>query len=126
MRVLALLAAAVVTQAAAGNDAFEAGLAAAQKNEASESGRAYEKPFLDSIGEPLGRVMRECFPMTQDDVGTKFTLVLAIQADGTIGAQHARPNTVAVACVAQRIKDTRVATPPRPDWWVFLDLSITP
>lgn len=107
-------------------DPFEVGLEQARVNEASAEWRDYSGPFLEQLGPVLQRAMRKCFPESVDAAGIQFTIVFSVRGNGTLEQLMVRPESTNTACVLRRMELAQVPAPPRPDWWAFLDLKVTP
>src|SRR5262245_20997916 len=115
-----------IASAASAGDSFDSGLKNARENEATDEWRVYSGPFFEKLGPILRNAMQQCFPPSKDQGGDTFTILFAIQADGTLTQLMARPETTSTACVLKGIEKARVPAPPRPGWWEFLEMKVTP
>ena len=118
----ALLVRAVTSTA----DSFESALEKARANEASPVWHAYAGSFFEQLGPALQRGMQRCFPASVNAAGTTFTIVFSVRADGTLTRMMVRPESPGATCVVKEIRAARVPAPPRPDWWAFIDMRVTP
>jgi hypothetical protein len=107
-------------------DEFDSALKEARANEVTAAGRAYEGPLYETLGPALQRAMQQCFPASEPAAGTKFTIVVAILETGDLARSMVQPESAATACVVHTIDTVRVASPPRPNWWVVIGIKIMP
>lgn len=107
-------------------DSFDSGLEKARANEASADWPVYSDPFFKQLGPVLQRAMRECFPESVNAAGTRFTIVFAVRGNGTLSELMVRPESPSAECVLEKLELAQVPAPPRPDWWAFLNLTVTP
>jgi hypothetical protein len=70
--------------------------------------------------------MQRCFPANAPAAEPRFTLVFRVRADGGIEDLMRRPENDDSACVVDGIKSVRLPNPPRPDWWILLEMKVTP
>jgi hypothetical protein len=115
----------LVGRLAVSDESFEARLKVARANETSPAGRAYFTPLFDRLGPSLRDAMHKCFA-SSDAVGTRFTMIFAVRADGTLSRLAARPESPETSCVLRGIEAVQVAVPPRDDWWWPIDMKINP
>jgi hypothetical protein len=107
-------------------ESFDSGLMKARANDASVEGKAYAGPLGERLGPDLQSAMQRCFPSAQSALVTDFAIVFAVRGDGTPAQRMARPETPATKCVLDGIAGVRLPTPPRPDWWVVIEMKTTP
>ena len=107
-------------------DTFEGGLAKARANDATAEGQAYAAPLGEKIGPDLQSSMQRCFPDAASTPPNGFAIVFSVRGDGTPAQLMARPETPATKCVADGIATVQLPTPPRPDWWVVIEMKNTP
>jgi hypothetical protein len=110
---------------AAADDRFDVAAAKARALEASEQGQAYAKPLFENLEPALQRSMKECFPKA-DATDAAFSLVFAVHESGKLSEFMVRPESPGAACLIKGIERVKVAAPPRKDWWVVLDVKVTP
>jgi hypothetical protein len=115
-----------ISDLASAADLFDSGLKEARANEASAEGRVYAGAYTQQLGPVLQRAMQECFPASVPAAGTNFTVVFAVRENGTPAQLMVRPESTSAACVLRGIETAQLPAPPRPDWWVFLNMAITP
>ena len=116
----------LITDPASAADSFDSGLEEARANEASAEGRVYAGAYTQQLGPVLQRAMRECFPASVPAAGTSFTVVFSVRENGRPARLMVRPESTSAACVLEEIETAQLPAPPRPDWWVFLNMEITP
>ena len=116
----------LIADLASAADLFDSGLKEARANEASAEGRAYVDAYTQQLGPVLQRAMQECFPASVPAAGTHFTVVFGVRENGTPAQLMMRPESTSAACVLKEIETAQLPAPPRPDWWVFLNMEITP
>jgi hypothetical protein len=114
-----------ITDLASAADSFDSALKEARTNEASAEGRAYVGAYTQQLGPVLQHAMQECFPASVPAAGTHFTIVFAVREDGRLAQLMVRPESKSAACVLEEIETAQLPAPPRPDWWVFLNMEIT-
>ena len=115
-----------MTDPASAADLFDSGLEKARANEASAAGRVYADAYTQQLGPVLQRAMRKCFPASVPAIGTTLTVVFAVRENGTPAQLMVRPESPSAACVLEEIETAQLPAPPHPDWWVFLNMEITP
>ena len=122
------IAALLFGRVAAAADPFDARLAEARANEASADGQAYAPLFFEQFGPALQQSMQRCFPVPKgaNPAAAHFTIVFAVHGDGAIGRALARPRSAGTDCVLASIAGVHVAAPPRPGWWMFVDMDVAP
>src|SRR5262245_6948264 len=107
-------------------DPFDTRLEEARANEATPEWKAYSGPFLERLGPVLQRATQRCFSEKRGQTIDGLTILFAIQGDGRLADLMVRPDIAETACVINGIRDVRVPTPPRPNWWEFLKITVTP
>jgi hypothetical protein len=104
---------------------FDSAVSQARLNEASAEGQEYQSPLYQVFGPVLQQTMQRCFPADSSTTEPQFTLVFRVRRDGGIGDLMGRPESNALACVVDGIASVRLPTPPRPDWWILLEMKVT-
>jgi hypothetical protein len=116
----------LAVSSACATDDFESALEKAHSNEVTDAGRAYERPLFEKLGPALQRAMQHCFSPSNPAAGTQFSVVMAVQENGAITRPMVQPESLSTLCVVHQIESVRVASPPSPNWWIVIDMTITP
>ena len=103
---------------------FDSGLKEARANQATSEWQAYRGSFLEKFSPVLQQTMQGCFPESQRESVDRFTILFAVQGDGSLANLMARPEVAETACVIRGIRGVRVPAPPRPDWWEFIHMIV--
>ena len=124
--IMAMLILAAVAQGA-GEDAgrFDSGLAAAKKSLETPEGAAYDQAFGSAMQSQLGIQMAKCFTRTPDPDLTRFDMLVRLDATGKAGEVLMRPETNVALCFKPRIGEAVFPAPPRPDYWVHVEMEVT-
>ena len=125
-KVYRLMVCAFLATASSTVDEFDARLAEAKANEATPEWTDYQGPFFEKLVPVLRQTMVSCFPADQEPAIGTFTLLFAIQTDGRLSRFLVRPDNAKTRCVISGLRDIEVPVPPRPDWWEFLEMRVTP
>jgi hypothetical protein len=103
-------------------ESFDSAFKKAKDNEATKEGAAYVKSFFERFGPVLRNAMAECFPKGVTPPKDGFNLVLAVTGDGKLSQQMVRPEGGGAQCLLKQVADARVALPPKPDWWMVVEM----
>ena len=123
---VAVLAATVHAGAAAGGeDRFDSILATAKKNRETPAGAAYDAAFGRSMQTQLGMQMAKCFTRTPNPDLSKFDMLVQVDASGKAGEVLLRPETNVALCFRPRIGEATFPPPPRPAYWVHVEMEVT-
>lgn len=118
-----LLAAVLVVGLASCGDPIEAGLERAHANDASAEGQAYSEPMRQLVADALQGALRSCITSPEMAPTSNFTIVFAVGEDGTPSQLMVRPESPTMTCVLDGIATAKFPTPPRPDWWVAIEMK---
>jgi hypothetical protein len=108
---------------AACSDAYEAGLAKARVNDASPEGQAYAGPLGQTLGPSMQQVMKGCLANFEQAPQPDFSIILMVRADGTAANLMAKPESPTTRCIVEGLESLALPTPPRPDWWVVIEMK---
>jgi hypothetical protein len=122
VRGVGISAALALGLAACGNP-YEEGLAKARANDASAEGQAYAGPLGETLGPGMQEAMKGCVADLASAPKTDFSIVLSVGADGTPSNLMARPDSPATKCVIDGVAKLKLPPPPRPDWWVVIEMK---
>ncbi len=88
----------------------------------TEEGKTYEKKF----GEAFARALDASHPCTDNaKLPSTLNLVFAISADGMVQRIVSKPQQQMSACTAKRLNRMQAPPPPRPNWLVAVNFTIT-
>jgi len=115
------------TARAAGDEAgrFDSTLAIAEKNVGTPAGAAYDAAFGRAMQAQLGMAMAKCFTRTPKPDTSKFDMLIQVDARGKAGEVLLRPETNVALCFRPRIGEAAFPEPPRPAYWVHVEMDVT-
>ena len=123
---VAVLAATVHAGAAGGGaDRFDSILAIAEKNVGTPAGAAYDQAFGQAMQAQLGMQMAKCFTRTPNPDLAKFDMLVQVDASGKASEVLLRPETNVALCFRPRIGEAAFPEPPRPAYWVHVEMDVT-
>lgn len=117
------IGAALALGLAACGSPYDEGLAKARANDASAEGQAYAGPLGETLGPGLQQAMKGCIADLASAQHKDFSIVFSVTGDGTPANVMARPESPATKCVADGLSALKLPTPPRPDWWVVVEMK---
>jgi hypothetical protein len=88
----------------------------------TEEGKAYEKKFAGAFA----RALDASHPCTDNTkLPSTLNLVFAIGADGIVQRIVSKPQQQMSACTAKRLNRMQAPPPPKPNWLVAVNFTIT-
>ena len=103
---------------------FEIGLAAAKANAAPPEGRKFDEEIGAHFKTHHSSTMETCTRGVVKDDLKNFTLVARLAGDGAVQEVHVEPGTKVSLCFSGAVAKDRFPKPPRPDYWVYLEMTI--
>jgi len=88
----------------------------------TSEGKAYEKRFSEAFGKPMQAALQDCTKDTKPPYLVNIVFVIA--ADGTTQRIVAAPDQPVSACVATKLKNLKLPSPPKPNWMVAVNITI--
>ena len=102
---------------------FEDFRALAHQMGETEEGKAYEKQFGKTFAKPMQVALQDCSRDTKPPY--TVNVVFVIGSDGTTQRILAAPNQPVSACVTKKLNGLKLPRPPKPDWLVLVNITIT-
>lgn len=85
-------------------------------------GKVYEKRFSEAFGKPMEAALQDCTKDTKPPYLVNVVFVIA--ADGTTQRIVAAPDQPVSSCVANKLKNLKLPSPPKPSWMVAVNIAI--
>ena len=105
---------------------FETAMAASKSNLESPEGQRYDEQFGRWFGEHHGDTMVRCTKGAKPDDLRKFDLLVRVSGEGKAEEVLVSPQTSVARCVAEEIRKGASVQPPRPSYWVRVEMTISP
>lgn len=100
---------------------YDDALRAVRQNIKSPGGVRYRHRFAEAITEALVHAERHCRPVRLPDKRGSM-LLYRIGENGKANESIVYPLTEYATCMHERIRDFEVEPPPKPDWWVGIEI----
>lgn len=112
MRSIFTIGLALVLVNAWATESFEQRVESAKAIERTEQGVAYERVFLEAIGEYMQKAMVECAPKSAKFKMQGFVLVADVLSKGSLNNLDVRPDNEVTKCFAEKMSKAPVPAPP--------------
>ena len=104
---------------------FEIALAAAKANTTTPEGMKFDREVGKHFETHHSSTMETCTrDAVQDDL-KEFTLVAKLSGEGAVEEILVKPGTKVSFCLSGAVAKDRFPKPPKPDYWVFLNMTIS-
>ena len=110
--------------AASPAEAFSRAWDLAAANIATPAGKAYDASLGKFAAAHHTPLMDACFAATGKPDRTKFRLALKVAADGSIESAFANPETNISLCFRDKLKQTKLPSPPAAGYWVQVEMTL--
>ena len=100
----------------------EVARAEAERNVKSPAGRRYEGVVIGQVDGWLRPAIRRCLGKLPKEELVSFDGLVRVAEDGRAAEVVFGPETALARCVAPDFRDTAYPRPPRPDWWIKIEV----
>jgi hypothetical protein len=100
---------------------YAEGAVMAEKNSETSVGKAYDAELGEFFGVFVSPVVAKCIDSIPRHAGGRFSLVIQIMDNGSVGHVAANMGTPLSACLSEKLKEMILPKPPRPDYWVKMN-----
>lgn len=100
----------------------EVARAEAERNVKSPAGRRYEGVVIGQVDGWLRPAIRRCLEKLPKEELVSFDGLVRVAEDGRAAEVVFGPETALARCVAPDFRDTAYPRPPRPDWWIKIEV----
>ena len=97
--------------------------AAVKGNTASPQGIAFDGKIGKEFGDKYSQTMFRCVKAAGDDL-ENFTFYFRLAKDGTVVEVLEDRNTKVSECVRKELVKAKFSSPPRPDYWLDLQMTL--
>jgi hypothetical protein len=95
----------------------------AEQNVKSPAGRRYEGVVIGGVDEWLRPAIKRCLKDVPSEDRISFDALVEVGADGKPEELVFGPETAVAKCVAPLFRDATYPRPPKPDWWVRVEIQ---
>jgi len=107
---------------ASGTTPVEVARAEAEQNVKSPAGRRYEGVVIGQVDEWLRPAIRRCLEKLPKEELVSFDGLVRVAEDGKAAEVVFGPETALARCVAPDFRDAGYPRPPKPDWWIKIEV----
>ena len=100
----------------------EVARAEAEQNVKSPAGRRYEGVVIGNVDEWLRPAIRRCVRDLPKEELVSFDGLVRVAEEGKAAEVVFGPETALARCVAPDFRDASYPRPPRPDWWIKIEV----
>jgi hypothetical protein len=102
----------------------EVARAEAEANAKTPAGRSYEGVVIGRVDEWLRPAVKRCLKDAPNEERISFDALVEVDVDGKAEEVVFGPETAVARCVAPDFRDAAYPRPPRPDWWVKVEVVL--
>ena len=103
---------------------FDEALRAAENNEMTPEGVAYEAPLARFSSKHFAVLIGDCMEEFEAPDTASFRVLLKVRENGAIAEGLVKPETNLGVCFRNKLKRRRLPKPPRPGYWVLVDVRL--
>jgi hypothetical protein len=100
----------------------EVARAEAEQNVKSPAGRRYEGVVIGQVDEWLRPAIRRCIEKLPREEVVSFDGLVRVDEGGKAAEVVFGPETALARCVAPDFRDASYPRPPKPDWWIRIEV----
>ena len=100
----------------------EVARAEAEQNVKSPAGRRYEGVVIGQVDGWLRPAIRRCLEKLPKEELVSFDGLVRVAEDGKAAEAVFGPETELARCVAPDFRDASFPRPPKPDWWIKIEI----
>jgi hypothetical protein len=108
------------------DDSFASALAQAHENTKSEDGEKYDTAFGESFGSRHVDVLSQCTDGLPDKDMSSFDVVALVASDGSLENVLVKPEAKVAICLRQHVLRRGYPQPPKPHYWVHVQIKLEP
>jgi hypothetical protein len=112
----------VASMASSAPTPVEVARAEAEENVKSPAGRRYEGVVIGRVEEWLRPAIQKCLRDLPKEELVSFDGLVRVDSDGKAAEVVFGPETALARCVAPEFRDAAYPRPPKPDWWVRIEI----
>lgn len=106
--------------------AFEVAMAEVTANIGTPEGARYDQKFGPWLAEHHADTMMRCTKSAKPKDPLKFDLLVRVSGEGKAEEVLVKPETTVARCLAEGVRKGALIRPPRPSYWVRVEMSIRP
>jgi hypothetical protein len=115
---------AVLLLLAAVSTPVEVARSEAESNAKTPAGKRYEGVLVSKLEDWLRPALQRCARDESREELVSFDALVRVSEDGKAEETLFRPETAVARCVAPDFRDATYPHPPRPSWWVKVEVRL--